>query len=109
MKKLIPVIISATPMFAMAAGLTDLITTVQNIINSLIPLFMIIATVVFLWGIIQYITAAGDEDKVKEGRSYIIYGLIGLFVMVSVWGLVKIIADTFGVTGGTIPTGIGQL
>lgn len=109
MKKLIPVIISAAPMFAFAAvtDVSSLIGTIKTLIESVIPLLMVIATVIFLWGIISYIMAAGDEEKVKEARSYIIYGLIGLFVMVSVWGLVGIIANTFGLSSsGGIPTGL---
>jgi hypothetical protein len=105
MKKLIPIILSAAPMFAFAAetigSIESLIDKLKTLIGSVVPLLMIIATVVFLWGIISYIMAAGDEEKVKEARSYIIYGLIGLFVMVSVWGLVGVIAGTFGVGSGS--------
>lgn len=109
MKKLIPVIISVAPMFAFAAtgNITNFISTAKSLIESVIPLLMVIATVVFLWGIISYIMAAGDEEKVKEARSFIIYGLIGLFVMVSVWGLVGVIAGSFGVSGTNIPNNVG--
>ncbi|MBI5045462.1 MAG: hypothetical protein HZC14_00395 [Candidatus Niyogibacteria bacterium] len=111
--KLIPIGLATLPLAAFAASAASdtaakgLISTVQNILNALIPLFMVIATVVFLWGVVRYITAAGDEEKVKEARNFIIYGLIGLFVMVSVWGLVGVLVSTFGVSGETIPTGIG--
>ncbi|MBI5147679.1 MAG: hypothetical protein HZA37_00790 [Parcubacteria group bacterium] len=102
MKKLIPVIIAASPMFAFAiTNIEELITTLEDIVKAVIPLLMLIATVVFLWGIIGYIMAAGDEEKVKEARSHILYGLIGLFVMVSVWGLVNIIAGTLDLSSTT--------
>ena len=66
---------------------------------------MIVATVVFLWGVIRFITAGGDEDKIREGRSLIIWGLIGLFVMVAVWGIVEILGQTLGIEEETIPEG----
>ncbi|MBI2628060.1 MAG: hypothetical protein HYW71_01325 [Candidatus Niyogibacteria bacterium] len=47
-------------------------------------------------GVLQFVTSGGDEEKRKEGRDHIIYGLIGLFIMVAVWGLVNAIAGTFG-------------
>ncbi len=51
------------------------------------------ALLVFLWGVAKYILAAGAEDKLKEGKEMIIYGLIGLTVMLSVWGLVGILRN----------------
>lgn len=100
--KLIPLGLAVLPLAALAAtDAKSLISVVTGILNALIPLFMIIATVVFLWGVIRYITAAGDEEKVKEARNFIIYGLIGLFVMVSVWGLVGVLVSTFGVGGSS--------
>lgn len=94
--KLIPLGLAMSPLAAFAAtDVSSILTTVSNILNALIPLFMVIATVVFLWGIVRYITAAGDEEKVKEAKSFIMYGLIGLFVMVAVWGLVNVLINTF--------------
>ena len=71
-----------------------------------IPLVFGLAFLVFLWGIYKYIRAAEEGDK-AEGRNTIMYGIIGLFVMVAVWGLVKVIGTTFNIglsTGsGTLP------
>src|SRR3989344_5079211 len=59
-----------------------------------IPLVFGPAFLVFLWGIYKYIRAAEEGDK-AEGRNTIMYGIIGLFVMVAVWGLVAVIKGTF--------------
>jgi fumarate reductase subunit D len=93
-----------TPFVAMAAKIEDIITTVSKIVTTLIPLFMVIGVAVFLWGIVRYITSAGDEEKQKAARGYIIYGLIGIFIMVAFWGIIQIVANTFlgGTLGGTI-------
>lgn len=76
----------------------SLITTVSGWLNSLIPLIIGIAVIVFLWGVVQYITAGSDSDKRKEGGYLMAYGIVGLFVMISVWGLVNFVSDASGVS-----------
>jgi FtsH-binding integral membrane protein len=74
-------------------GIADLV------LRPLIPLLFLVATVVFLWGIILYITSGGEEEKIREGRKYIIWGLIGLFVMVALWGIVRALIATLFPSG----------
>jgi len=62
-----------------------------------------IAVIIFLWGVVSYITAGADEEKRATARSLMIYGIIGLFVMVSVWGLVAVLGRTFNVGQGGTP------
>jgi hypothetical protein len=93
--------------FAQAANVQELGQTVITIINTvLVPLIFALAFIVFLWGVFQvFIAGAADEEKREQGKSLMIYGLIGFFVMVSVWGLVNLLVGTFnlnqsGVQGG---------
>jgi hypothetical protein len=99
-KRIIPWIISFTPLLAGAATVGSVIDNLQGILNALIPLLMVAAFVVFLWGVVKFILAGGDEEKRKSAKNFIIYGLIGLFVMVAVWGIIKLVAGTFGVQEG---------
>jgi fumarate reductase subunit D len=70
---------------------------ILNLINSyIIPIIIGLAVVAFLWGMFKLINAGDDEGKRKEAKDIIIYGIVGLFVMVSVWGLVNILVGTFG-------------
>ena len=99
-KKFIPIGtgLMFTPLVAGAANVDDffdVIGVVNTLLNTIIPLLIGVAVVVFLIGVIRYVTAGDDEVKIKAARSMMIYGIIGLFVMVSVWGLVNIIAGTF--------------
>ena len=98
----------AGPLLASAqVTINGLIATFRGILGAVIPFFMILATVIFLWGIIQYITAGGEEEKIKSGRTYMLWGIIALFVMIAVWGLVNIIASTTGIgTNNQIPPGV---
>lgn len=76
--------------------LQNLLTYVTCIIaTAVIPLIFALATVVFIWGVVQYVINDGEEAKKEKGRQFIIWGLIGLVVMVSVWGLVSIVTRTF--------------
>jgi hypothetical protein len=59
-----------------------------------------LAVVVFLYGLLTYITNASNESKRTEGLKYITYGLIGFVVMLSMWALAAILSDTFGLGFG---------
>ena len=78
----------------------------MNIINNvLVPLIFAVAFLVFIWGVFQYFIAKSEEAK-ENGKNLILYGLIGFFVMVSVWGLVNILVGTFSLNNAapTLPT-----
>lgn len=102
MKKIIIAVFGSMVPFAVYAQTTALtiIQTMRQLANGVIPLFMALTIAVFLWGIIQFIFAAGDEEKIKIARGHIIYGLIGVFVMVSFWGIIVVFGTTFGFTPG---------
>lgn len=80
----------------------EVVSCFTGMIDLVIPLIIGLGVLLFIWGLIKYVTAGGDEKARVEGRNYIIYGIIALFVMVSVWGLVSILTNTF-FPGGTIP------
>ncbi len=77
------------------------ITVIGNILifvnRVVIPLIFAIAFLTFIWGIFQYFIAGGaDPEKQKTGRALAAYGIVGFAVMMSVWGLVYILINTFG-------------
>lgn len=68
----------------------------------LVPLIFTLAFIVFLWGVFQYFIAGGaDEEKREKGKKFVAYGLVGFFVMISVWGLVNLLVSTFGFNKAT--------
>lgn len=71
------------------------ISNLTNLINIVIPFIIGIAVFIFIVGLIRYVNAGGDEDKVKAARSTIIWGLIIIFVMFSAVGIVNILNNTF--------------
>lgn len=80
-----------------------LIRRVQGIMNAIIPLILIVATIVFIWGVVTVVISTGNVEKRKEGKDLILYGLIGLFVISAVWGLVAIIGNTISTPTITQP------
>ena len=103
-----PVLLMATPLVVAAADVTDvssLVTKIITIVNTVLPAIMALAALVFVWGVAQYVMAAGNEEARKTGKDKIVYGLIGLFVLVSFWGILSIITTTFDLGGVTdVPT-----
>ena len=82
--------------FAQAQSFQGVAIAIINILEVfVVRILFLLATVVFIWGVIMYITAGGSEDKVKKGRGYILWGLTGLTVMVAIWGIVQVVTTTF--------------
>ena len=77
-------------------------TVVSSVINPLIYLMFAVALLFFVWGVVDMIRQADNESARSKGKLHIIWGLIGLAIMFSVFGLVNIIKDV--VCGGTCPT-----
>ncbi|MCX6787463.1 MAG: hypothetical protein NTY93_03015 [Candidatus Kaiserbacteria bacterium] len=103
----------ALPLVSLAAttisNISDIGSFIITTINSvLVPVIFAIAFIVFLWGAFQaFILGANDDTAKTKGKNLMLWGLIGFFVMVSVWGLVNILTGTIsfgGDTGGvTLP------
>lgn len=98
------------PLFAFAqTDIFTILSVIDDLLGTIIPILMVVATIVFLWGIVMYITAAGDEKKAATAKTYITSGIIGLFFMVAIWGIVSAVVSTFGVGGEGIPGGPGEI
>jgi len=71
----------------------------QFILNPLILLVFAIAFLVFFWGIFQFIASQTTDSAREEGKRKIFWGLFGMFIMVSAYGLIHLILGTFGISG----------
>ena len=69
------------------------ITRVGSVLNRIIPFLLVLATAVFLWGVVRFLSAQGDEQQTTEARRYIVFGIVALAVMVAVWGLAFLLVD----------------
>ena len=73
----------------------ELIAIFMNLLNMAIPVLVSLAILTFLIGIAIYIWKGASESERIKGRQFMFWGVIGLFVMVSFFGLVKILENTF--------------
>lgn len=86
-------------------GVAGVAGTVLFIIDSvLVPVLFAVAFIVFLYGVAQaYIFSKGDPAAVGKGHQLILWGVIGFVAMVSLWGLVNVVSNTFGLGGVGAP------
>jgi len=89
----------ALPLTSFAAGqlgnISDLVTSVGGIVNQIIPILFALALLGFFYGLVMYIF--GKEDNKDQAKKTMIWGVVALFIMASVWGLVSFIGTAVGV------------
>jgi FtsH-binding integral membrane protein len=64
---------------------------VVNILNPITGFLGAIAIAVFLFGVLQFIMNSENEDGIARAKKYMMWGLIGLFIMLSAWGIIGLI------------------
>ncbi|MBP9749430.1 MAG: hypothetical protein KBD21_01770 [Candidatus Pacebacteria bacterium] len=93
-----------TPSVVAHAQNTEWIDTLASealeAIGAVIPALAGLALALFIWGGVVMLASQGSDESRKEGQTRMLWGLIALFVLVSVWGLVQLVQVFFGV-GGT--------
>ena len=78
------------------SGVTGILTWIGCILTeAIVPILVTLAIIGFIWGIIEYYLNPDNEEKRKKGKSFILWGLISLFVIVSMWGIVGLFVTTF--------------
>lgn len=92
---------------AQVRNLSDAGSFIINTINNiLVPVLFAVAFIVFLWGAFKtFIVGANDSEVKENGKNLMLWGLIGFFVMVSIWGLVNILTGTISFGNTTGPSG----
>lgn len=92
-------------------GLFGVLNRAHELVNRLLPFVITLTLLVFLWGIFKFVMAGGNEEARKDARGFILWGLIALAIMVSVWGLVNILIRTVGVdnTPPPVPQPVGNM
>ena len=96
--------LSCPSSLATGAKFQDLLRYITCIIgNSVIPLIFALATALFIWGVVQFVINSDETEKKAKGKEFMIWGIVALAVMISVWGLVSILTSTFGINPNFVP------
>jgi hypothetical protein len=86
-----------------SSTLTDVVGKITTLFKAILPVLVSLGVIYFIWGMVQYFIGDSEEAK-KTGRDRIVYAIIGLAVIVSLWGLVTILGQTLGLNNNTVPT-----
>lgn len=93
-------------MIALAQGgvaiAQSFVTRLENaIIFPLMSLMMAVALLMFLWGCYEYVLHSDEDGGRTTGKRHMLYGIIGLLVMISAYAILRVAAGTFGVSVGS--------
>ena len=103
---LTPVVASAATLDCATKGtIVYMVCQVTTIVTSLVPILMALGVIYFIYGVATYVIAA-DAEAQKAGRERMIFGIIGLVVIVAIWGLVSVLTSTFGISTDTVTPGL---
>jgi len=89
---------------AAVSGLGDLIGAAKTIVYLLIPLAAMLAIIYFFWGVTEYVRKSSEGD-VAEGRSKMLWGIIGLFVIFAISGILVFFQSDLGFGTGSSNSG----
>jgi hypothetical protein len=74
----------------------------DNIINPAIVLLFAFALLVFLWGVLQFVRGADNSEARVTGGKHIMYGIIGMAIMISAFGILRFITSSLGIDSAII-------
>src|SRR6185436_17321654 len=81
------------------ADVKSLVKAINKVlINPFIVLLFSIAFVYFLYGVVLYVINADSQDARKTGKQHMLWGIIGMVIMISVFGIMQILVNTFSLT-----------
>ncbi|MSR73298.1 hypothetical protein EXS61_01690 [Candidatus Parcubacteria bacterium] len=87
----------------------ELISAIYGVIASLIPIVAGIALIVFFWGLGRFVLYTGDDKGREEGKRIMFWGMIAIFTLFSIWGIIFYIGSNLGlVNSGGFGSGSGS-
>ena len=82
--------------------LSGLIDMFVNILQRIIPLLGAVAFFLFIYGVARFIRSSGSEKELKDSKNIIIWGIVGLFVLMSIWGIISFMKSELGFGSGVL-------
>ncbi len=89
--------------FAEVTDFKSLMQLFVNLLGSVIGVLYMAAFAAFFWGISLFVLNTSDDTKRKEGKTWMLWSVIALFVMITIWGLVGLLVNTAGISPLIIP------
>ena len=87
-------------------SLNQFISNVNDmIIKPLILFLFALAVLFFVYGVVEFLFNQEDEKKKTEGKSHMMYGILGIVIMMSAFTLMNMLMNTFAIKGINVNTG----
>jgi hypothetical protein len=77
--------------------IASLIGAIGRIVGAVVPVLVTAALAVFLWGLVRYLWGGGSKPDIEGAKDLMKWGLVVLFVMVSVWGIVDLMQSALNI------------
>ncbi len=82
---------------AFAADIDTLLAKINKVIlNPLIGFIFALALAYFLYGVVTFLMKKDSDTGRAEGKRHMIWGVVGMFIMVGVFGIINLIINTVG-------------
>jgi len=94
------------PVFTMAQNTTwldNVASEILTVVTVAVPVLTGLALAFFLWGLVVFLARTSNDQARTEGKRHMIWGIIGLAVLVSTWGIVQVVVALFGLEEGAVP------
>lgn len=88
--------------YAATADIFTLENAVLPLLSKLAGLLIVLAIMLFFWGLVRFISNASDAKAHEEGKKLILWGLISLLVIFSLWAIVGVILSDLGIVSPTV-------
>ena len=79
------------------------------IINPLILVLFAVAILVFLYGVLEFLLNQSSEEKKTTGKDHMLWGIVGITIMLGVWTILGFVLNTLGIEGIDPQEGTVQL
>jgi len=86
--------------YSTTTGLGGILNTIGKLINAAVPIAITLAVLFFIISLLMFLLREGEEKA--KAKTQMIWGIVILFAIVAMWGLVAILGDTFGVSNQNI-------
>jgi hypothetical protein len=84
----------------MVAAQNLLDTIVAVVLNPIAMLIFAWGFFQFIWGLFLFMRSLNASEMQESGKNHMIFGIIGMFIMVAVWGIINLVANTLGLQQG---------
>lgn len=93
---IIAFLLTSLPLAAAAQTASGFLGRVQSLLQLAVALLIAAAGIIFVWGVVKFIASGDDAAQRKKAGAFMLFGIIGIAVILAFWGLTRVVLDYFG-------------